>query len=109
MSEHATKTADEVYYQNLKAISISAYGDGVLTEPGDQPLVADRADGELYADSLFDLHRLLEEIRFEIAFATMLTADYRARNPIDKQPTTPPNEIDIMSLPQNRGDMRYEE
>ena len=95
LSEHATKTADEVYYQHLEAISISAYGDGVLTEPGDQPLVADRADRELYADSLFDLHRLLEEIRFEIAFATMLTADYRARHPIDKQPTTAPDEIDI--------------
>jgi hypothetical protein len=95
LSQHATNTADDVYYQRLEAINISAYGDGVLTEPGDKPLVADREDRELYADSLFDLHRLLEEIRFEIAFATMLTSDYRAHHPIDEPSTTVPKGIDM--------------
>ena len=83
LSPHALGIADDVYYQQLKPISIEDYSDGVLTKRGQQPRVADLTHREVYADSLFDLQRLLEEIRFEIAFATMLTSDYRARHPIE--------------------------
>lgn len=97
LSPQAIMTADEVYHQRLGVISIVEYGDGILTAPGEEPRVADREGREIYADSLFDLHRLLEEIRFEIAFATMLTSDYRARHPLEDS-SQPAPVVNNMSL-----------
>lgn len=82
LSEHATNTADLIYREELAIISVEGYNYGVLLEPGQEQVVVTRALRELYADSLFDLSRLLEEIRFEVAFATMLTSDFRFRNPL---------------------------
>jgi hypothetical protein len=84
LSRKALGVADDVYYNELKTISVEGYSDGVFTEQDEQPVVADRTHREVYADSLFDLQRLLEEVRFEIALATMLTSDYRARHPLDE-------------------------
>jgi hypothetical protein len=95
LSSHALGIADDVYYKQLKAISIEDYSDGVLTKPGQLPLVTALSHREVYADALFDLQRLLEEIRFEIAFATMLTSDYRARHPVEDEPPADPNAIDV--------------
>jgi hypothetical protein len=95
LSSHALGVADDVYYKELKTVSIEDYSDGVLTKAGQQPLVADLSHREVYADSLFDLQRLLEEIRFEIAFATMLTSDYRARHPIEDEPPADPDAIEV--------------
>jgi hypothetical protein len=95
LSEQALTVADSVYYETLKKISVEDYGKGVLTEPGSRPAVADRIGRELYSDSLFDLHRLLEEIRFEIAFARMLTADYRAHRQSEAQPSEGSNGFDL--------------
>lgn len=95
LSEQALSAADSVYYDTLKRISVEDYGKGVLPEPGSRPAVPDRIGRELYADSLFDLHRLLEEIRFEIAFATMLTADYRAHRQQGDQPSEGSNGSDL--------------
>ncbi len=55
----------------------SGFAEGMLVEHGQAPLLPERELRELYADSLFDLHHLLEEIRFEVAFAVMLLVDSR--------------------------------
>jgi hypothetical protein len=44
-----------------------------------EALLPNRELRDLYADSLFDLHRLLEEVRFEVAWAVMLLVDFRVR------------------------------
>lgn len=89
LSQHSLDVANEVYYEVLETISLDGWGRGVLTEPGQTPVMVDRASREYLSDALFDLTRLLEEIRFEIAFATMLTSDYRARNPVEQEKPEP--------------------
>jgi hypothetical protein len=84
LSQHSLRVADQVYYRQLDDISVVGWSNGILTDVGQKPVMADRASREFYSDALFDLIRLLEEVRFEIAFAAMLAADYRARNPVDE-------------------------
>jgi hypothetical protein len=83
LSQHSLRVADQVYYRQLDDISVVGWSNGIVTDVGQKPAMADRASREFYSDALFDLIRLLEEVRFEIAFAAMLAADYRARNLVD--------------------------
>jgi hypothetical protein len=73
----AVQSADDVYYQKLPAISVEAFSVGVLAQQGEANPLPHREQREIYADSLFDLSRLLEEIRFEVALAVMLLVDFR--------------------------------
>ena len=93
LSQRSLDVTNKVYYEMLETISLDEWGHGVLTKPGHSPVMVDRAGREYYSDALFDLIRLLEEIRFEIAFATMLTSDYRVRNPVEQEKPEPLEEV----------------
>ena len=73
----ATRSADEVYHQQLPPIDVTAFSVGFPVQEGQVPLLPHREQREIYADSLFDLSRLLEEVRFEVALAVMLLVDFR--------------------------------
>lgn len=67
----------DVYYDQLRTIDLSEFSSGVLLEPGQSPVLASRDERELYADVLFDLSRLLEEVRFETAWAALHLVEWR--------------------------------
>jgi hypothetical protein len=73
----AMRSADEVYHQQLPPIDVTAFSAGFPVQQGQAPLLPHREQREIYADSLFDLSRLLEEVRFEVALAVMLLVDFR--------------------------------
>ncbi len=79
LSTEAVQSSDDVYHGQLEPIDISAFAAGLLDERGKAPLLPSREEREIYADSLFDLSRLLEEVRFEVALAVMLLVDFRVR------------------------------
>jgi hypothetical protein len=72
--------ADHIYYQDLPAIDLGSFAAGVLIDAGGTPLFPDRELREVYSDALFDLSRLLEEIRFEISWASLLLTDWLIRD-----------------------------
>jgi hypothetical protein len=73
----ARSAADRVYLNDLQPIELSAFSEGLLAERGQPPLLPGREEREIYSDTLHDLHRLLEEVRFEIGLAVMLLVDSR--------------------------------
>jgi hypothetical protein len=79
IEREAREAADEVYYDQLRPIEVSGFGAGLLNTDKSVPFLPEREERDLYADSLFDLHRLLEEVRFETALAVMILVDFRLR------------------------------
>jgi hypothetical protein len=96
-SGEATQSADEVYEQQLPPISVEAFSTGLLVQEGEATLLPHREQREIYADSLFDLSRLLEEIRFEVALATLLLVDFRVHRDMGEvqAPGGPSDHIDM--------------
>lgn len=100
-AQEALAASDEIYYEKLTPISFEAFTDGILRPAGADPLIASRNGRETYADLLLDLTRLVEEVRFQIALATLLPVDWRVtrdRGAVEPLPQVPfgaviPNQI----------------
>ncbi|MCA1604192.1 MAG: hypothetical protein LC775_01610 [Acidobacteria bacterium] len=97
IDDEARNSADSVYYDELRPIDISKFAQGLLIEPAKPPILPARELREIYADSLFDLHRLLEEVRFEVALAVVLLVDFRVRRDRGEVeiPKPPPMEVSL--------------
>jgi hypothetical protein len=79
LNDEARTAADTVYLDHLRPIELSAFTEGLLVDRGQSPLLPGRQEREIYSDTVYDLHRLLEEVRFEVGLATMLLADFQIR------------------------------
>lgn len=92
LDTEALDSADSVYL-DFGQLDLTTYSEGLISaEPGHAPLLPSREERETYSDALHDLHRLLEEIPFQVGFAVMLLVDFRVRR--DR------NEITVEDRPQ---------
>jgi hypothetical protein len=62
-SDEAMDAADDVYLRAMPPVGLDRFAEGVLTAKDGRPLLPTRVEREIYADVLFDMGRLLEEVR----------------------------------------------
>lgn len=76
-SDEALAASDQVYLQDLPRLRLDPFTQGMLAGTNGTPFLPTREQREIYADVLYDLGQLLDEVRFEVALAAMLLVEWR--------------------------------
>lgn len=101
----AIQTASDLYYGD--ALRTIVLGDGftahLMEHETYAELLAKPPEYRVYAEALIELHRLIDEIRFECALAVLILVDYRVKRdrgdaPRSEESSVPPIPLEALAL-----------